>query len=585
MTSRHPIALLIILNLLGSWQGAIANEAIRIDDLRTEYLSNPLGIDETAPRFSWKLLSNAKNKSQSRYRILVADSEALLDTNVGNQWDSDTVSSRSNKHIVYRGTPLTSGKAYYWKVKVWDEKGQESPWSETGYWSMGLLSEEDWKAKWVGFETKDYDDQDTLFLPAAPYLRKNFSTQHSIKRAMVYVSALGLFEISLNGAKIGQDLFVPGWTDYNQRVYYKTYDITEQLKTGENAFGAILADGWYSGYLGPYSLGRPRNRELYGTQPALLCQVEIEYEDGRTQTIVSDESWRASEGPIIYADMLMGESYNANRELGSWNQPSFDNSAWKNVYHHPGPTGVLEAYPAHNIRSYSELSPQEIAQPEEGVYIFDLGQNFAGYSRLKVKGNRNDTIVIRYGEMLHPDGTLMTENLRFARATDTYVLKGGETESWEPKFTYHGFRYVEVSGLRSKPDQETITGIAISSNTPRVGHFTSSDSLVNTLYRNIVWTQRSNFLDVPTDCPQRDERLGWLGDAQIFSKSAIYNCDLRAFYAKWMVDVVDAQYDFGPYANFAPRPYPDLVWYSPGWMEAGLQSATPGCLLRADAVD
>ena len=570
LIGKYSTALLIVLKLLESGQGASAQDGIAIEDLRVEYLQNPLGIDERQPRFSWILSSSAKNKRQSAYRILVADSEAQLNNDEGALWDSDKINAGITKQVVYEGTPLVAKQEYYWKVKVWDETGRESDWSEPGYWSTGLLNKEDWKATWISFETADNDAQDTLFLPASPYLRKSFSAQDSIKEAFVYVSALGLYEISVNGSKVGQDLFTPGWTDYNQRVYYQTYDITQQLKEGENALGAILADGWYSGYIGPYSLGRPRNRELYGEKPALLCQIDIEYEDGRTQTIVSDESWRASSGPIVYADMLMGESYNANLELGSWNQPAFDDSAWEKVEAHEPPAGTLEAYPSHNIRVYNELVPQKITQPEPGVYIFDLGQNFAGYARLAIKGNPNDTIVMRFGEMLHQDGTLMTENLRFARATDTYILKGGPTEHWEPKFTYHGFRYVEVRGLHAAPSPEMITGIAISSNTPRVSSFSCSDSLVNTLYRNIVWTQRSNFMEVPTDSPQRDERLGWLGDAQIFSKSALYNCDLGAFYTKWLTDVEDAQYDFGPYANFAPRPYPDLVWYSPGWMEAGI---------------
>ncbi|MGB5821113.1 MAG: family 78 glycoside hydrolase catalytic domain [Saonia sp.] len=546
------------------------SDAVVVEKLSVEYLENPLGIDETKPRLNWILHSEGRGKSQSAYRILVAGSQEALSRDQGDLWDSEKENSSATKQVEYLGKPLTSGQHCYWKVKVWDENDRESPWSAIGTWSMGLLKRGDWKSKWIGFKTKDLNEKDTLYLPPSPYLRKSFTLKGKVKKASLHVSALGLLEISLNGSKIGDDLFVPGWTDYDKRVYYKTYDITKELKEGKNALGAILADGWYCGYIGPYSLGRPRNREFYGKNPGLLCQLKVTYENGDTQVVISDESWKANTGPIVYADLLMGESYNANLAYDGWNLPEFNDADWENAYLHGGTKAELQWYPGNSIKVYDELETVTVSEPKEGIYMFDLGQNFAGHARLKIKGDKNDTIVLRYGEMLHPDGTLMTENLRFARATDTYILKGGKTEIWEPRFTYHGFRYVEVSGLKLSPKKEMITGVAVSSATPRTSNFISSDSLLNKLYNNIIWTQRSNFMDVPTDSPQRDERLGWLGDAQIFSKSALYNCNLGGFYKKWLVDVADAQYDFGPYANFAPRSYPELVWYSPGWMEAGI---------------
>lgn len=543
---------------------------IQIEKVSVNYFNNPLGIDDLTPRISWVMYSEGRNKKQSAYQIKVADSKEGLDEERNLLWDSDKTISSQNTHIPYAGTPLQSGQSCYFKIRVWDEDDSVSDWSEVGFWTMGLLNKEDWNAKWIGFKTKDNDPKDPLHLPAPPYFRKSFSVEGEVKRATLYVTSLGVFEMSLNGEKIGNDLLAPGWSDYDKRIYYKTYDISEDLDQGANAMGAILGDGWYAGYVGPKVLSNPRNRELYGLHPALFCQLEVEYEDGKKETIVSDESWKASEGPLRYADLLMGTGYNANLEFDGWDTAGYDDQSWAHVYLHEGTEAALEAYPGNSIQVYDQLEPIEITEPNEGVYVFNLGQNFAGHAKLKVSGNKNDTIVIRYGERLHDDGNLMTENLRFARATDTYILKGEGTEEWEPKFTYHGFQYVEVTGLKSNPDKNTITGIAFGSSIPMVSEFTSSDETLNRMFENVIWTQRSNFMEVPTDSPQRDERLGWLGDVQIFSKSALYNATLGAFNAKWFADVRDAQYDFGAYSTFAPRPYPELVWFSPGWMEAGV---------------
>ncbi|RKN78670.1 alpha-L-rhamnosidase [Ulvibacterium marinum] len=569
-TSLKTLLPSFIFLLLISCTDTDLTKGIIIDTVTVEYLDNPLGIDNPTPRISWVMSSKGKNKKQSAYRIKVATSEEALEKESGLLWDSGKLISDQNSQIRYAGTLLKSGQSCYFKIKIWDENDVESDWSETGFWTMGLLNEQDWKAKWIGFKTEDNDPKDPLHLPAAPYLRKPFSVQGKIKRASLYVTSLGVFEMSLNGKRIGDDLLAPGWSDYNKRIYYKTYDVSDHLDQGKNALGGILGDGWYAGYVGPKELSNPRNRELYGLHPALLCQLEIEYEDGKKETIVSDESWKASKGPLVYADLLMGAGYNANLELTGWNTSDYDDQNWANVYLHEGTEGMLQAYPGNSIQPYDELEPVEINQPKKGIYVFNLGQNFAGHARLKVRGDKNDTIVLRYGERLHPDGSLMTENLRFARATDTYILKGEGMEEWEPKFTYHGFQYVEVTGLKNKPDKNTITGIAFGSSIPMVSSFTSSDETLNRMFENVIWTQRSNFMEVPTDSPQRDERLGWLGDVQIFSKSALYNATLGAFNAKWFADVRDAQYDFGPYSTFAPRPYPELVWYSPGWMEAGI---------------
>ena len=569
MTKTATLFFLGLLMLACKGTGEI-DGSVTIEKATINYFENPIGIDDTEPRLSWILSSEARNKRQSAYQIKVATTEEALDGEVDLMWDTGKLLSDQNSQVRYAGKDLASGQRYYYRIKIWDEKDVVSNWSDTGFWTMGLLNQQDWKAKWIGFKTKDNDLKDPLHLPGAAYLRKSFSVKGKVARASLYVTSLGVFEMSLNGKQIGKDLLAPGWSDYNKRIYYKAYDIADYLSKGENALGGILADGWYAGYVGPKELSNPRNRELYGINPALFCQLEIEYENGKKETIISDESWKASEGPLIYADLLMGVGYNANLELSGWNTADFDDQNWANVYLHEGTKGSLEAYPGNSIQVYDELKSTEITEPTKGTYIFNLGQNFAGHARLKVSGDKNDTIVMRFGERLHPDGSLMTENLRFARATDTYILKGEGIEEWEPKFTYHGFQYVEVTGLKSKPDNSTITGIAFGSSTPMVSAFTSSDETLNRMFENVIWTQRSNFMEVPTDSPQRDERLGWLGDVQIFSRSALYNANLGAFNAKWFADVRDAQYDFGPYSTFAPKPYPELVWYSPGWMEAGV---------------
>ncbi|WP_282147945.1 family 78 glycoside hydrolase catalytic domain [Algibacter lectus] len=565
---NKKIVLLFLLTLVFSCKKT--NEGISIKKVTVNYFENPLGIDDPHPSISWFMVSNERNKKQSAYQIKVASSEKALEDDNNLLWDSGKLNSHQNSQIRYAGSKLNSRQHCYFKIKVWDENDVASEWSDTNFWTMGLLNQTDWKAKWIGFKTDDKNKKDTLHLPPAPYLRKSFSVNKTIQKATLYVTALGVFEIALNGEKIGQDLLTPGWTNYNKRIYYRTYDVSNTINQGENTLGAIIGDGWYAGYVGPKVLSKPRNRELYGSHPALLSQLEIQYEDGTKKIIVSDESWKAKEGPIVYADLLMGTGYNANLELPNWNTSNYDDQNWDNVYIHEGTKGVLQAYPGNSIQIYDEIKPIEITEPTKGTYVFNMGQNFAGHARLQVQGNKNDTIIMRFGERLYDDGKLMTENLRFARATDTYILKGEGVEIWEPKFTYHGFQYVEVTGLKNKPDHNTITGISFGSSIPMESSFTSSDTILNKMFENVIWTQRSNFMEVPTDSPQRDERLGWLGDVQIFSKSALYNANLGAFNKKWFADVRDAQYDFGPYSVFAPQPYPKLEWFSPGWMEAGV---------------
>ena len=438
------------------------------------------------------------------------------------------------------------------------------------FWKVSSIEQDNWQG--LGFDDSTWQDakeivpvgegpwgpleEGELVLPPPPYLRKAFSigrpivgsTVRVIKRAVVYASALGLYELHINGKRVGEDYFTPGWTDYTKRVYYQTYDVTNLLVPGYNAIGAILADGWYAGYL-----GFGRKREHYGSEPRLLVQLEIEYLDGSRQTVITDKSWKAAYGPLLEADFLMGETYDARRETRGWDRPGFDDSGWNPVAVTDKMDAQVQGYPGVTVRETQQIKPVKRTEPKKGAYVFDLGQNFAGWVRLKVRGKAGTKVVLRFVEVLNPDGTIYTRNLRAARCTDTYILAGKGEEIWEPRFTSHGFRYVEVTGYPGKPSLDAITGIVVHSDTPPVGSFECSNPVVNQLHRNIVWSQRGNFIEVPTDCPQRDERLGWTGDAQIFIRTATYNMDVGAFFTKWLVDLEDAQTKEGAFPDVAPH--------------------------------
>jgi alpha-L-rhamnosidase len=406
-----------------------------------------------------------------------------------------------------------------------------------------------------------------LFLPPPRYLRKEFEASRPVRRAVLFASALGNADFQLNGKKVGDEFFLPGWTDYEKRVYYRAYDVTKAIKRGRNALGAILADGWYAGYVG-YG-GR---REHYGDKPRALAQLAIEYADGTNETIATDRSWRASTGPLLEADFLMGETYDARKELAGWDAPGYDDSSWKSVdVGAATKVGVLEGFPGNPVRAYAEVKPKTIvSDPKKpDAYVLDLGQNLAGFVRIKVRGKPGQKIVLRFAERLNPDGTIYTTNLRGARTVDNYICKGQGEEVWQPRFTFHGFQYVEVSGLGSKPKPEDVVGIALSSDTARVGTLETSDPMLNQLVSNAWWTQRMNFIDIPTDCPQRDERLGWTGDAQAYIRTATYYDDVQAFFTKWLVTLDDGQRADGQYPMVAPVKVAGDDG-GPAWADAGV---------------
>lgn len=571
---KFSIKILITIVLLGSGNTAFSNESAGLSAhyLRCEYKVNPVtGVHH--PRLSWILRSNTQDEYQTAYQITVASSISRLVGGKPDLWNTGKVTSSRTYQIVYEGKPLRSREICYWRVRSWDKNGKPGPWSDVAHWEMGLLKKTDWEARWIGLDLNNLGRGNIYHLPPAPYLRKEIRLNGGIRKARLYVTALGLYSFYINGERVGKDYLTPGWTDYNKRVYYQTFNVTNDLRKGKNVIGAILSYGWYAGYVG-YALlvHNPKVRAFYGKVPKLLAQLEVEYGNGKKAVFLTNSSWKANYGPIVQSDILEGEEYDARKEFHGWMKPGFNDSNWKSVEVYPRTNRKIQCYPGDPIRVTQVIHPISISYRGHDKYIFNMGQNFAGVVRLKVKGNAGDTVVIRYGEMLYPDGRLMTKNLRMARATDTYILKGSPNgEEWTPHFTYHGFQYVEVSGLKEKPDTATITGLVLGSTTPVAGSFECSSPMVNKLYSNIVWTQRSNFMDIPTDCPQRDERLGWTADAQIYVSSAEYNRDVAAFFTKWLVDLDDAQLPNGAYPVFAPFPRLRATdSYSPGWMEAGV---------------
>lgn len=606
-TAPWAVAICLALALAPS---AVQAAAPRVARLRCEYLVNPVGIDAPQPRLSWIIETDQRGWQQTAYQILVASSPAGLGHQQADLWDSGKVASNQTVHVPYAGRPLKSRDTCYWQVRVWGPDGAPLEVSETASWSMGLLEPGDWQAQYISYrdETPVFKDRENLFMPPARQYRKSFRVPQKVRRATLHATALGIYELSINGQRVGDAWFAPGWTDYRQRAYYHTYDVTPLLVAGDNAFGAVVADGWYSGYLGfglLTGIGTEQiGRYTYGKTPSWMGQLEIEYEDGSRDVIVTDRSWKVSgEGPIREADFLMGEFYDARREQPGWDRPGFADRDWPdavlaadnghpqaNFYEFQNPTAGgdpqivprpvdlgfqrpprLEAFPGVSVRATQEIEPVAVTQPEPGTYIFNLGQNFAGVVRLKARGPAGTQIRLRFGEMLHPDGRLMTENLRKARAHDHYVLKGDPAgETFTPRFTFHGFQYVELTGYPGQPPRDAITGIVLHSDTPLASSFECSDPMVNRLFQNVVWTQRANFVDLPTDCPQRDERFGWTGDAQAYVHTAMFNADAAAFYAKWLRELMESQRPSGTFPGYAPYPFQHGWDFGTAWCDAGV---------------
>jgi alpha-L-rhamnosidase len=542
-------------------------------DLRCEHRRDVPCVDDRAPRLSWALESTERDKRQTAYRILVATDPEELRAGKAALWDSGRVESPRSVDIPYAGTALPPTSDCWWAVQVWDEAGEPSSWSEPARFRTGLS---EWRALWISRDERDdpgvpvpesgserADDPMLARCRPAPFLRRSFSIEGPVRRAMLYATARGLVELHLNGARVGDARLVPGWTDYRKRIEYAAHDVTQLLADGPNALSAILGDGWYAGFVG-FDLKRAGAR--YGTYPELLCELHVEYADGTRGVVASDERWRATTGPIRYSDLLHGEHYDARRELGEWTTPGYDDGDWPAARSRERDEVALVPERAQPIRVTEDIEPVSVTEREPGIHTVDFGQNMVGWVRIEVEGERGTTVRVRFAEMLEEDGSLHVANLRTARPQETYVLRGGRREAFEPRFTFHGFRYAEVQGLATAP---ILVGRVVHSDTPWTGRFESSSDLVNRLWHNAAWGQRGNFLSVPTDCPQRDERLGWLADAQVFLPSAALNMDVAAFITKWGDDILDAQSTDGAYPDVAPRLGVERDG-APAWGDAGI---------------
>lgn len=525
-----------------------------VSHLLTENKPNPIEVDEALPRFSWQLSATQRNTMQTAYAIQVWESGNKKNT----VWNSGKVISDQSVYVPYAGKALQSGKKYNWSVQVWDNHTAQPATSEAGSFQMALLQNTDWKAKWIepGYT------EDSVMRPS-PLFRKQFATNKKIVSATAYITAHGLYEAQINGKRISDAYFTPGWTAYQKRLQYQAYDVTALLQKGANAIGVTLGSGWYRGVI-----GFSNNRNVYGKDISLLFQLTITYSDGSTEQVVSDDSWKSSTGAIRYSEIYNGETIDAREEKNGWALPGYDDSKWSGVKTAIHPMNVLVATYNEPIRRKEVFQAKRIITTPSGEKVIDFGQNLVGWVTLKVKGNAGDKIVVSHAEVLDKTGNFYITNLRAAKAQDTYILKGGETETFEPHFTWHGFQYIKLEGYPGELKPENFTAVALYSDMPTTGTFSSSHPLVNQLQHNIEWGQKGNFLDVPTDCPQRDERLGWTGDAQAFSRTAAFNMNVHNFFAKWLKDVEADQLPNGSVPFVVPNVLGSGATGSAGWADA-----------------
>lgn len=530
--------------------------------LRCEYLFEPAGVDTATPRFFWTLESPLRGDLQKASQILVSSAPELLQSDIGDFWDTGEVEGEGSPAMEYAGEPLLSCARYHWKVRWWDRTGVVSPWSEPASFVTGFLHEGDWKPKWIGArDVKEFHSKGTVLLghPGADeaqayavYLRKEFALKERASLAMIFISGLGHYELHLNGERVGTSVLDPGWTDYAKRALYASHDVTPLVR-GQNAVGVILGNG--------------RHIKGYGFDgPKLACRIEVEYESGDRAIFFADEGWKTSHGPLQENGLYHGERYDARLSLDGWDRPGFDDRNWGKAGTVSGPSLVSQMMPP--VRVNERLRPKSVSHLPSGAFIFDFGQNFSGWVRLKVEGPKGTEVRLRHAELLHEDGTLNVGPNENAEATDIYVLRGGGPEVYEPRFTYHGFRYVEVTGYPGRPGPDALEGCFVHSDVARTGTFHCSNDMLNRIHQNVLWGQLSNLMSIPTDCPQRDERHGWLGDAHLSAEEAVFNFDMAAFYSKFLEDIRLAQKGDGSLPDVVPPYLPRLYPADPAWSSA-----------------
>ncbi|WP_411973115.1 family 78 glycoside hydrolase catalytic domain [Sphingobacterium sp. Lzh-3] len=554
------LGFLIVLNL------STFAQKLAVIDLKVEHLSNPLAIETEIPRLSWKITSTEKNTQQAEYEVRVGTNQISLNKDKDLVW-KHRASTDQSVLIDYAGSPLQSKKKYFWQVRVKDNHGNTSAWSTIGFFQMGI-SPSDWSAQWITVSGKDTSARNPLF-------RKEFSLKKKIKSAMAYITAKGLYEAKLNGARISDTYFAPGWTSYKNQLQYQVYDVTALLRVGSNVLGASLGNGWYKGRIG---FGNQHN--FYGDTRGLLLQLEVEYTDGTKETINTDEHWKYTYGPIMASDIYDGEIYDARMEITGWDNIDFkEDSNWKKVNIMNKGTEKLIAMSGPPVRKHEQFKALRIFKTPKGETVVDFGQNLVGWVMLKAQGPTGTKITLSHAEVLTKEGNFYTTNLRSAKAQDSYILKGGAEQVFEPHFTFQGFRYVKVEGYPGELKPDDLTAVALYSDMATTGIFTTSNPLINQLQHNIQWGQKGNFVDVPTDCPQRDERLGWTGDAQAFANTAAYNMDVAGFFTKWLKDVKTDQQPSGLIPHVVPNVLGVNDGASAGW--ADVATIIPWDMYRA----
>ena len=562
--------------------GLLAIAQINIKNLSIEYLSNPVGIDIEKPRFSWIIESRQHDVQQSAYQILVSSSPKKANEAMADLWNSGKIVSSNSVLVPYTGNSLLSGKRYYWKVRVWDQKGNESVSTETAFWEMGLLARDDWKGKWISapkvYDWQKFVAQRKLAIKEgtdenadpAPEFRKSFSFTKEIAQARLYISGVGYNVPFINGQKAGDHVLDAAFTRYDKAVLYSTYDVTNELHPGENVLGVVLGNGWYN----------MTTKAVWGfdhapwrNDPALIAQLDIVFEDGSRQIISSDETWKVAPGPIFFNSVRQGEFYDARKETPEWNKGQFDDNQWYQPIVVNGPLGKLKAQMIQPIKITETIIPNTIAEPKPGIYVFDLGKIIAGFAQLKIKAPAGTEITLKYSERLLKDGTVDQRDIAQHVAggmvqTDKYICKGEGIEIWHPSFTYHGFQYIEVSGLPASPGKETITGMRIHTAFESAGNFQCSNELFNKIQENALSSYQSNFMGYPTDCPQR-EKNGWTGDAHLAAEMGLYNFKAQNGYTKWLGDIADEQRPTGELSAIVPTAGWGYFWGNgPAWDNA-----------------
>jgi len=561
-------------------------QTLKVANLQCEYKSDPMGVEAISPKLSWQLQSAGRNTMQSAYHVLVSDNAESLDKNIGNIWDSKRINSTASIEVTYAGKSLISAKTYYWKVMVWNNHQRVSAWSETAKWQLGLLKPTDWVgAKWIAYAQMPDSMRIVPFaagkghkgLPPAndvlPLLRKTFTVNKPVKKATMYISGLGHFDMSLNGNKVGDHFLDPGWTQYDKQALYVPFDLTDKLVQGTNALGVMLGNGFY------YIPRDRRYRKMTGAYgyPKMICRLVIEYKDGSVSNLISDESWKTAPGPIVFTSIYGGEDYNANLEQSGWNTASFDDTKWQNAVAVTG-SPQLNAQAADPLKVMQEFTPVSKKNIGNNVWVYDLGQNASGIPQITVRGKKGDTVRITPAELIHPDGSANQTGSGKPHYYN-YILKGGGPETWHPQFTYYGFRYLQVEGAvpqgEANPNQSpvllAIKGLHTRNSAATVGSFSCSNDLFNRTFKLIDWAMKSNMASLFTDCPHR-EKLGWLEEAHLVGSSLRYNYDIHRLALKCINDMKLAQTPKGLIPEIAPEftrfdePFRD----SPEWGSNGI---------------